>query len=245
VLKKLILFCALAGFLFLVLSPTVYLIRGSGGAMLFWNSNEALLFTIGANDGARMSVLRYSIDPLIETFGGARRPDDAACSESVVVKITDQGVTRYDTELFEHYDEGISMRPTVYNGQIFFGYLVQDNIWRWSGERFEHATPEELKEIHAERYSAIHSNAAQNVDSIAFDNIDGWSMRVLGNGAPKQDFVINGRNFTIRFSDPISQREPLTVNLVNPDQSVRTIWTFEERSHRVGRMEYEHTFAKH
>ena len=91
---------ALAGLLVILMYPKVYVIRGSAGGALYWNTNEALLFTAGGNSGARMNYVRYAADPFLLALRFVRPPDDERCSQIVVIRVTDKDVQRFETDLY-------------------------------------------------------------------------------------------------------------------------------------------------
>jgi hypothetical protein len=80
------------GVLFILIYPKVYVIQGSAGGALYWNADEALLFMGGGTTGARMSYLRYGLDPLLTGVGDIHPPDNERCSKVLVIRITDKDI---------------------------------------------------------------------------------------------------------------------------------------------------------
>jgi hypothetical protein len=232
--KLLIAAVILLGILILCFYPKVYLIRGTAGGILYWNNSEALLFMGGGVDGARMSVLRYAVEPFIEMGRiPGRPPDDERCSQVVVVRVTDKEIGRYDTGL------GCVADYDVFEGHI---YAVEwSRLWKWSGTNFDAATPEEAHVFDEGRVAAT---AAARPHPWEFDGVEGWSMRVLNYKPPKNELILNGQPVTIIFHGETWPKRPLSVDLVRPGQSPQTIWSFDGRVHMVSRSEYEHAFEK-
>lgn len=144
--KVLVAVVILVGVFVLVLYPKVYVLRGSAGGSLYWNANEALLFMGGGTSGARMSYPRYALEPFLVGMGDVRPPDDEACSQILVIRVTDKVVQRYDTgvDCVAAYD--------VFESHIYA--VSWPKLWKWSGTRLETATPEELRAFDSAQVAA-------------------------------------------------------------------------------------------
>jgi hypothetical protein len=131
------------------------------------------------------------------------------------------------------------MISAVYQGQIYWGYLAQDSIWRWSGDGFDPVTPEELRALHG-------GKAAGRSDSfpLGFDNIDGRSMRALSQIRPEYKLTLDGQTVTMIFRGDTLPPTPLSLEVIRPGQGPQTIWSFDERPRRVSKEEYERDFQK-
>lgn len=236
--KVLVAVIILVGVFVLLLYPKVYVLRGSAGGSLYWNASEALLFMSGGSSGARMSYLRYELEPFAVGMGHTRPPDDERCTGTLVIQITDKDVRSFDTNLYRYAQEPYcGMGTAVFQGRIYEGYLAEGKIWRWSGTQFELPAPEDLRGFDAGRYAA-----ALGSHPWEFDNIDGWSMRALGSTTPRSQMVLNGQPVTIIFHGETWPPAPVSVDLIRPGQSPQTIWTFDGRPHRVSKSEYERLF---
>jgi hypothetical protein len=242
VLKKtLIVLLVLAGIFLILTYPKIYVVRGSAGGGLYWNANEALLFMIGGSDGAHMSYPRYAFDPLLQSLRFVRPPDDERCSHSVVIRVTDKDVQRYETDLYRYAEEPYcGYGFAVFEGRIYVGYLAQDKLWKWSGSHFEPVASEEVRAFHASR-----ANPKPDLHPWEFDNVDGWSMRAFGQTPPNYQLVLNGQPVTLVSSGETWPPKPLSVDLSRPGQAPQRIWTFDGRPRRVSRAEYEHMFGQH
>jgi hypothetical protein len=239
--KSLIVLIVLAGIFFLLSNPKVYVIRGSAGGTLYWNADEVLLFTLGASSGAHMGYPRYALEPFLVAIGHARAPDDERCSQAVVIQITDKDVRRYDTDLYKYAEAPYcGMHFAVFDGRIYAGYLAKGRIWRWSGTRFEPATQEELR-----GFDPMKSAERAGSHPWEFDNVDGWSMRALGQTPPEYQFVVNGQPLTIIFHGETWPPGPVSVDLIRPGQPPQTIWSFDGRPHPVSLAEYGKIFRNH
>ncbi len=241
--KSLVVLIVVAGILFLLVYPSVYVIRGSAGGVLYWNPNQALLFMRGGSSGAHMSFLRYAMEPFLVSMGDVRSPDDGRCSQTLVIQITDNDVRRYDT------DVGCVAAYDVFEGHI---YAVNfPNLWEWMETNFEPVTVGE-RDFQAGRATSM---AAARSHPWEFDNIDGWSMRQLGAVGPKYQFkgrpvtltqvTLGGQSVSFIFSGETFPQMPISVDLVRSGQSPQTIWSFDGRPHRVSKTEYERIFGNH
>ncbi len=237
--KTLIVLLALAGILLILTYSKIYVVRGSAGGVLYWNANEALLFMGGGNSGARMSYLRYAFDPLLSAVRVVRPPDDERCTHSVVIRVTDKDVQRYETDLYQYTGE-----PSCgFHYDLFGGHFYAADwpkLWKWSGTRFERPTPEEYGAF------ATATFRPKNVTHPwEFDNVDGWSMRALAQTPPRYELTLNGQPLTLVFSGETWPPKPLSLDFIRPGQAPQRIWTFDGLPHRVSRSEYERIFGQH
>jgi hypothetical protein len=238
--KSLLAVILLAGILFLLVYPKVYVIRGSAGGVLYWNADEALLFIGGGSDGARMSYPRYFLEPLLASLRFVRPPNDSRCAQAVVIRITDKDIQRFDT------DVGCVAAYDVFEGHVYAVYLPK--LWEWVGTRFDPATVGE-RDFQAGRATSMPASRSHPWE---FDNIDGWSMRQLGSVGPKYQFngrpvtrtqlTLNGHLVSFVFSGETFPQMPISVDLLRSDQNPERIWTFDGRPHRVSKAEYEREF---
>jgi hypothetical protein len=238
--KVLITAALVAGTLFLLEYPKVYLIRGSAGGVLYWNANEALLFMTNGSEGVPMSYARYSLEPFVETLSIVRSPEDEGCSKILVIRVTDNDVQRYDTdvECVAAYD--------LFRGRIYAVRLPR--IWEWSGTNFD---PANLDNATFQAGRAT-TKAPVSQHPWQFDNVDGWSMRQLGSVGPKYQFngrpvtgtqvTLNGQTVSFIFSGETFPQMPISVDLARSGQSPHTIWSFDGRPRRVSKAEYERVF---
>ena len=239
--KALIAVLILIGLSLLLYYPRVYIVRGSAGGVLYWNTNEALPFMGGGSAGARLSYPRYLLEPLLTSFGSVRSPDNESCSHVLVIRVTNEDVQRYDTEvdcvaaydLFEHHIYAVQLPRT----------------WEWNGTRFESANLDNA------RFQKGRATAKPGVSQHPwyFDDVDGWSMRQLGSVGPKYEFkgrpvtvtqlTLNDQPVSFIFSGETFPQMPIAVDLVRSDQSPETIWSFDGRPRRVSKAEYERVFS--
>jgi len=184
-----------------------------------------------------MSYLRYALEPTLEALRAVRQPDDERCSQVLVIEITDREV-RFDTGL-ERYAQVpyCGYEFALFRGNIYGGYLAQDRLWKWSNTGMESAAPDEVRAFHA---AHIVSNAP--VNPWKFDDVDGWSMRSLNVAPTTHELRLNGQPVTIHVNqDPFGS--PHAIELMRPGHPSQTIWTFEDRPHRVSKVEYEKVLA--
>ncbi len=238
--KSLIVLIALAGILFLLIYPKAYVIRGSAGGTLYWKADEAFLF-LGENAyGARMSYSRYALEPFLVGMGVVHPTEAVTCSKIAVIRVTDKDLQNFETDLYRYTeDAGCSFKYQFFRGQIYA--VSWPELWRWSGTRFETTTPEEYG-AYAE---ALANGTTVSQRPWEFDNIDGWSMRILNETPHEHQLVLNGQPVTIIFHGETWPPAPVSVDLTRPGQPPQTIWSFDGRPHRVSKAEYERTFEKH
>lgn len=219
--------------------PMVYAVQGSGGGALFWDASEAFLFISENSYGARMNYLRYALEPLLVGMGVVHATGAESCSKTLVIRVADKKVQRYDTDLYRYAEEsGCSFQFELFRGQIYA--VSWPRLLKWSGTRFERTTPEE----YGAYATALSGGKTVSLHPWEFDNVDGWSMRALGQTPPKYDLVLNGQPVTIVYSGETWPPKPLSVDLMRPGQAPERIWEFDGRAHRVSKAEYEHTFEK-
>jgi len=219
--------------------PRVHVVRGSGGGVLYWNANKALLFIQVSISGTRMNYLRYALEPLLVGMGHVRPPDNARCSQTFVIRVTQNDIQHYDADLYRYAEEPYcGYHFALFDGHIYAGYLAEDKLWKWSGTEFELASVEELRAFHGAM--ANDSAASRNLQ---FDNVDGWSMRTLGQTAPMYQLVLSGQPLTMVFHGETWPPAPLSVDLMRPGQPPQTIWSFDGRPHRVSKAEYDRSFG--
>jgi hypothetical protein len=247
--KYVIVLIVVAGIVFLLVYPQVYVIRGSGGGALYWNATEALLFMAGGRSGAHMSYLRYAMEPFLLSMGDVRSPDDGRCSHILVIRVTGKDVQYYDTGLYREAEqpECVSHYYLI-AGQIYEGSLAK--LWKWAGTHFEPTTPEETSGFDFGKYAE-----SLNPHPWYFDDRDDWSMRQLGAVGPKYQFkgrpvtltqvTLGGQPLSFIFSGETFPQMPISVDLVRSGQSPQTIWNFDGRPHRVSKTEYRKIFGNH
>jgi hypothetical protein len=238
--KGLIAISILAGLIFLLAYPTVYVVRGGlAGGVLYWDSDEALLFMSEGSAGAKLGYLRYSLEPLLVGMAGVRQPNDERCSKIFVIRVTDKDVRVFDTDLNRYAKEPYcGFAYELFAGSVYAGYLATDEMWKWSGEGFEPTTPDEVRAFHVARAAAT-----PNLHPWEFNNVGGWSMRALGQTTPRYDLTLNGEPVTILFHGETWPPAPVSMDLIRSGHESQTIWSFDGRPHRVTKAEYERLFA--
>jgi hypothetical protein len=236
--KYLVTFIVVAGILFMLMYPKVYVVRDGANGTLFWNADQALLFVDVTSSGAHMSYARYALEPLLVSMGDVRTPDNKRCSQILVIRVTDNDVQRYDTDLYQYAEDPYcGFHFDLFAGNIYAVYLPK--LWKWVGTDFEPAAVEE-NDFQAGRAT---STAASRAHPWEFDNMDGWSMRTLGQTPPRHEIVLNGQPVTIVFHGETWPSAPVSVDLIRPGQPPQTIWSLDGRPHRVSKAEYMKIFG--
>jgi hypothetical protein len=221
----------LAVSLFVIINPKVYVIRDAADGTLYWDTNEALLFVGTTSSGVRFSYPRYAIEPVLESLGDVRIPDDKRCSQILVIRVTDKEVQRYITGLEQYAEEPYCFTHYVlFNGRIYVGYLAQQKVWRWSSNQFQPATETEFRGF----------NPLKSAHGSQFDNIEGWSMRENALGrVDSYRITLNGQPLTLVSSGRKWPRGEISLDLIRPGQAPQRIWSNDERPHVVTKTEYQ------
>lgn len=241
--KYLTILTIIAGILFLLTYFQIYVLRGSAGGVLYWNSNEALIF-IGENvEGAHMSPLRYGLEPFFLSLGGVKPRDNLSCARILVIRVTDKDVKTYVTDLplYCGENEGCNFRFELFEGQIYA--LSWPKMLRWSGSRFEGPTAEEYG---AYATATIRQQtAAFEPHPWEFDNKGGWSMRELGATRHDTTIVLGGESMTVTFHGDTWPPRPISLDLATSGQPAQTLWTFDGQPRTVSKSKYYASFQRH
>ncbi len=235
--KFLIIFPLLAGVLYLLLLPAVYIIRGSASGVLFWDTNEALLFMTEGRFGVRMSYPGYVLEQILEAMRYVRSPDDAS-SRTVVIQIAANEVHLYNANLYRYAERGSTgFSFELHDGAIYASQWPR--LWKWSGTGFERPTPEEYSS-----FAAGNFRQRAVLHPWKFDNVGGWSMRWLGYTPPRYQITLGGKPVTIVFSGETWPQKPLEIDLIRPGQHPQQIWSYDGRPRRFTKADYDKVFDK-
>lgn len=215
-------------------SLKLYFIHDDDGDDLVWNSNEAYLFMGVARRGYRISYMEYPWATLKGLLSGVRLPDDERTSVTVV-HITASGVEHHVVEM---PDEPPANTPNFYTpvrGYIYANY--RGSLYKWTGNKFQTATAEEQRQL----------DGTNRLDETNMDK--GWSKRGFGEASTDYQFVVDvGQTFKLEVTNKLlgrGWRGALSVDVVRPGQNPERIWYLDGHSRRVGRAEYEASFARH
>jgi hypothetical protein len=231
------------GIFFLLMYMRIYIIRGSAGGVLYWDSDEALIFMQENFEGAHMSPLRYSLEPFLVSFGDVKSKENLNCARTLVIRVTNKDVKTYVTDLpmYSEENEGCIFNFELFEGQIYA--LSWPKMLRWSGSRFERPT--------AEEYGAYATAMIRQKTAFfephpwEFDNKDGWSMRQFGATPHDSPVVLGGQSMTLTFHGKTWPPRPISVDLVRSGQSPQTLWTFDGQPRRVSKSQYYASFQRH
>jgi hypothetical protein len=213
----------------------IYVVRAGANGTLYWNASEALLFVEIPSSGARLSYVRYAVEPFLESLGDVRSPDNKQCSQVLVIRITDKNVQRFDTQLNRYAEYPYCfLHYVLFAGHIYTGYPAKGKIWKWSGTQFEPAAPQELNGFDPVK-------EAQR--GYQFDDVDGWSMREYPLGRTTYHLTLNGQPLTLVSSGRTWPIGNVSVDLIRAGQTPERIWSLDERPHIVSKAEYEKIFG--
>jgi hypothetical protein len=232
--KVIIVATILLGAVVAAASRKLYFIHDDDGDDLVWNSNEAYLFMGVARRGYRISYMEYPWATLKQLLYGVRLPDDQRSSVTVV-HLTAYGVDRHVVEMLDEQPGNFPILYTPRHGYIYAN--CEGQLCKWTGNRFETATEEEQR-----RLDGTSQLDEQNMDK-------GWSRRGFGEASSDYQFAVDvGRTFKLEVTNKLLDRTwrgALSVDVVRPGQNAERIWYLDGRSRRVGRVEYEASFARH
>lgn len=205
-----------------------YRISSSCGADFLWNSDEAYLFLGCGRLGYRLSYLEYPIEVVRERLGVVRQVDDRRFS-TIVLRITPAAVQTYTADglSFDFY--------TPFEGAVFANH--EGTLWKWSGTRFEQATPEDQR-----RFDGTHRLSAFDVSKV-----DGWSKRSavfsqLGDEV-KIPIEIGGKVLTLVVTRRDTSRN-IDVTIARPGRDSQEIWHLDQHPQRVSGVEYHQLFRQ-
>jgi hypothetical protein len=217
--------------------PRVCVVRDRANGTLFWNADQALLFVAIGSSGARLSYVRYALEPYFVSLGDVRPPDNQRYSQIVVIRITDEDVQKYviDPRQYATDQRCFGNNYALFRGNIYTGCLAQGTLWKWSGTQFEPGTQEELCGFDPMK-------EAQR--SFRFDDVDGWSMREYALSRVTYPLILKGQPMSIVSSGRGQPRSEGSVELIRPGKPPLEIWRLDERPHIVSKAEYEHMFGK-
>jgi len=220
--------------------PQVYVMRGNGTGVLYWNADRALLVMDEMSDGAHMSYVRYGLEPYFFELGQDHKRNDLACLQVAVIQITDKDVQTFKPDLLK------SAQPECMGLELFDGdfYAVHWPIlWKWSGgTSFERPTHQEYGAYATAFDAGTLPPGISSKTPWLFDDVDGWSMRTLGYTKPPFDITLAGQPVSIMFHGRTWPPAPLSIDLIRPGQPPQMIWSFDESPHRVSKAEYYRVF---
>jgi|SRR5271157_5922019 len=199
----------------------LYFIEEDSGALLLWNKDKAYLIMHVGGLGYRMSYLRYVPELIMERLYYVP-PPDAKNEYAVIFEITPETFHRFD---FQNED----LRCVDAMGQFIYCGSEKRGFVKWTGSKFEPASPEKPHEL-------MRANLPFN-----YDNIHGWSKRSdLPDG--KTVIELGGKQVTL-VRTGVEGKE-IAVDLLLPGRSPERIWYLDERAHKVSKAEYDRVFGK-
>lgn len=238
--KVVIAFTFVAIAVILLAFPTVHVVRGDGGGTLYWNTDRALVFMTEVSEGARLSYLRYAVDPLFMALGRVHPRGNLSCSRTFIIQITAKDVQTFNTELPQNN------QPDCFGFQLFnqdFYAAYWPKLWKWAGDAtFQRPTPEQYGAYATAFLAGTLPPGRSSKSPWQFDDVNGWSMRSFDYSGPRFDLRLAGQPITLIFHGRTYPERPLFLEVVRPGQAAQTIWTFDEQPHRVSKAEYEKIF---
>jgi hypothetical protein len=236
--KKVVILLVILAILVVVLAP-IYYIRDDSGGYLIWGHDQAYVFMTVVHRGYRMNCLRLIAEFIMEMFPfGASAPNNKS-SSAIVFRIAPGRLQRFDFD-------NMNLNPPDAIGQtIYAGY--SENYGRplkWSGDHFEPVSLEERNALFAARASG------RIPPGPSYENVDGWSRCAAAGkvdtfkGEEDARVVIqaNGKPATLVMNSGFITHEAF-IDIIRSGETQQRIWYLDERTQRVARSEYLHTFG--
>jgi hypothetical protein len=243
--KKAVVLLVILAILFVVLAP-IYYIRDDSGGYLIWGHDQAYVFMTVVHRRYRMNCLRLAVafvKELIpfETFS----PDDTG-SSAIVFRIGPGNLQRFDFDNMNlESPDGISQSIYVVNRENNGG-LLNGGLLKWSDNHFERTSDDEQNALRTARSSG------RIPPGPSYENIDGWSKTgaagkagmLRGEEDARVVIQANGKPVTLVMNSGSITREAF-IDIIRSGEAQQRIWYLDERTHRVARSEYLHTFGLH
>jgi hypothetical protein len=214
----------------------VYYVRDGAVGVLLWNSNEAYLFVNTFQSGYNFSYLGYlgEIVREIFPFGASSPQKEHFCM--IVLHITPETTERHVVDNFH-----AGSPPFVVGQNIYAGNLsAETGPTKWSGSHFEPMTSEEYKAVQ----DAQHGGGIPI--SPSYDNIGGWSRRMVDVVSPENDAKITieiaGKQLSLLAHSGARDHEAY-IDVTRPEQPPDRIWHLNERSQRISKATYNQIFG--
>lgn len=221
--------CCFIVFVVVIFFYPLYFIDDWVGGQLLWNSHEAYLFAGWSGMGDHYTPVGFLFAVIPAYFGASRPPNDARIS-TYVLRITPTSIERY-------------VVPDI----TFRSYIPKDStvyawdggpLWKWVGNHFERATPdEEQKVIEIPKVTIL--SAGKD-----FSDPHGWSVRNSVTGWPaKSEIELNGKPVVFFMTLQDLNRE-VSLDVQLPGGARERILHAKSRLHLVSRSEYKSKFQK-
>lgn len=214
----------------------VHYVKSGAVANLLWNSDEAYIFVNDFRSGYNFSYLGYLSEVVREVFPFGASPPERKHFCMIVLHITPAATERY---LVDNFHAGSP--PFVVGQNIYAGNLsTETGPMKWSATHFKPMTSEEYKAVRdAQSGGGIPTSSS-------YDNIDGWSRRMLDVVSPESDAKITieiaGRQLTLLAHSGSKDYEAY-IDLTRPGHQPDRIWHLSERSERVSKATYKQIFG--
>jgi hypothetical protein len=223
--------CSVA-FILVVLFFQLHLVRDwAEDSALLWNSEEAYLFVGWPRSGYHFTGFQFLLELVPAYFGVNHTVDDKRFS-TIVIRITRSDVERYVVD--DLY--GAGFRAYIPYGNTIYGYNKGATLWKWVGDHFRQATPEEQPAIPIDEQALLSHKD--------FTNVDGWSARHSITIWPPQS-EIKVADETLKFLVKLSSSgEELSLDMQRGGSSPQMILHVERKLHLVSKSEYNRIFSQ-
>src|SRR5258708_239014 len=121
----------------------VYTLRDDNGGQMLWNADQAYLFMTVARRGYRMSYAEFAWGALMQWFN-APPPPTTQHVVLTVIHVTPSGVERHVAKVAENTADIPGLFTPV--GGVIYAFS-EGTLYKWAGDHFENATPEEQKRM--------------------------------------------------------------------------------------------------
>jgi len=198
-----------------------YVVHSDNDAKLIWNSEAAYVFIGTSRLGWQRSYLGYARDVLFGYIRVATPPDERRASVTVL-KVTPSGVQQSTIE-----------NSLIGAYIVFEGHIYSERL-KWSGARFEPASPDEERRLAA---------AMTTMKGGDFSDVNGWSSRccLIGQSFGETEFTITlaGQPLALVATNKLDAGRWKAIDLRRRNQPPERIWYLDERPRRVSRSQYD------
>jgi hypothetical protein len=201
------------------------------GSVLLWNSEEAYLFVGWPRSGYHFTGFQLLVELIPAYFGVNHTVDDKRFS-IIVIRITRSNVERYVLD----DSSGSGFQAYIPYGKTIYAYYRGAALWKWAGDHFEQASPEERQSVPIDEKTLLPQKD--------FTNVDGWSARHSFTGWPPQSEIeLAGQPVTLLVKLSSSGDE-VSLDLHRQGSTAQRLLHVERKLHLVSKSEYDRTFKQ-
>jgi len=238
------------------LFETRYTVRENAGAQVVCKSRECYLFIAQGKDGWKANGFRLIANHAVAMLGGANSPTDAR-AETLVLAVRANSVQRY-------WFPGSLSPDKIYRGQLYVRHVKQADVLKrnrnrgrvlnpddyafgqWTGTTLDPINAAQKKEVDRAQDGLWANKGDSSEPGLWRGSLDGWVwIYSLPFDHPVRIDLADGP-VTLTRKDSSLIPESYTsesIILKTDDGHEQTLWTMNQRQHRVSRDEYVRAFG--